>query len=267
MASLQKFWNKCVTRDFPDPWAKRKLLRGLRQIIELPPENLQDVDALLRIIRGIGLRYDTRKLYGSERRYMNSTGNGLWQIPQQLAKTMVLLSNHRIESFLEIGTHTGYTFCVLCAYLHRLNPNLKALTVDPFDQFHYYSPARSLIPFEFKNWTSDDLKGRAFDCVLIDGDHNYDAVLKDFDNVGKYSQICMFHDVNDDLVGASNVPRFWKEMVTSEAFSETHEFLDCAPNRRIMGIGVGIRDRAQRREPAPLDRSSAQDELAPTVLG
>ncbi len=248
MGTLRKIRNKLSTRDFPDPWAKKKLLRGIRQLLELPDEDVQNVDAIRHIIRSVGLRYDPRNLYGEDSKYMNLTGNGLWQIPDQLAGAMVILSNHKIETFLEIGTHTGYTFSVLSAYLYRLNPNLKALTIDPYNLFHHYSTIRTMVPMEFRNTTSEELKGKEYDCVLIDGDHEYRAVAQDFENVGRHAQVCMFHDINDAFVGPNNVPKFWNELVTSDTFSETHELLDCPKGKNVMGIGIGIK--AEKNEPA-----------------
>jgi len=236
-STLQRIWTKNVSNSV----AKRKLIRGLERIAKLPSEELRNVDSVVDIIRGIGLRHDTRGVYGSESAYMNRTNNGLWQIPQQLAKAMIALSRQEIITFLEVGTHTGYTSSVLIAYLHRFNPKLKAMTIDPENMFKHYSTIQSMIPLEYRSYTSDDLRGHSYDCVLIDGDHSYEAVRKDFENVGSFARICMFHDINDDLVGFDNVPKFWKELVASDSFSETHEFLDCAQDKHVMGIGIGIK--------------------------
>lgn len=224
-----------------EPRAKRKLLRGIRRIAELADDEVQSIDALVDIIRGIGLRWDGRGVYGAEAAYMNHTHHGLWQIPQQLAQAMVLLSRQNIETFLETGTHTGYTSSVLVAYLYRVNPRLTGLTVDPTDFFKHYEEIRDLIPIEYRCCTSDDLAGNRYDCVFIDGDHAYEGVSKDYANVGRHARVCMFHDINDELVGFDTVPRFWRELIDSGAFSETHEFLNCPPGRRVMGIGIGIR--------------------------
>lgn len=236
--SLRKRWTKTVS----NPIARRKLVRGLQRFAQLPSEELRDIDTIVEIIRGIGLRYDDRDVYGAESAYMNHTINGLWQIPQQLAKAMVVLSRQNIDTFLEVGTHTGYTSSVLTAYLHRFNPRLQAVTIDPQDFFIHYPSIRSMIPLEYRSCTSEDFRGSSFDCVLIDGDHAYDSVRTDFENVGRQARICMFHDINDDLVGFENVPKFWEELVASNSFRETHEILECPSNMRTMGIGIGIRD-------------------------
>lgn len=154
---------------------------------------------------------------------------------------MVILSEHNIDTFLEVGTHTGYTFSVLAAYLYRLNSGLQALTIDPHNSFHHYSTVRKFIPVEFRNITSKELKGSVYDCVLIDGNHSYGAVAEDFENVGRHARLCMFHDINDYFVGPDSVPKFWGELVRSGAFAATHEVLDCPEGKKAMGIGIGIK--------------------------
>ena len=231
-------------RKLPDYRSKRKLLQGLDRIAALSDDEIRDEEVLLGIVRGIGLRYDNRGLYGDEVVHMNWTHNGLWQTPKQLVGAMLLLAEHRIESFLEVGTHSGYTFAVLAAYLHRLNPELRALTIDPFDYFRHYEAIRAVLPIEYRHCTSEDLRGQAFDCVLIDGDHTYEAVCRDYENVGRFARICLFHDINDDHVGQQHVPRCWRELVQRGEFSESHELLDCPPGMRVMGIGVGLRSAA-----------------------
>ncbi len=229
------------SRDVPDWFAKRKLLRGIRELGSMPAEQLRDERALVEVIRRVGLKRDTRGVYGDESRYMNFTNNGLWQVPQQMAEAMVALSRHEIGTFLEVGTHSGYTFSLLAAYLLRFNPGLKALTIDPFPHFRHHREIARLLPIEYRHCTSDDLRGQAFDLVFIDGDHDYAAAALDFENVGRHARVCMFHDIHDDLVGFENVPRLWGELVGGGRFGETHEFLQCTPGKRVMGIGVGVR--------------------------
>ena len=201
---------------------------------------MRDEDTIVEIIRQIGLRNDSRDLYGHDTRYMNSTMEGLYQIPRQLAKAMLLLSRHDIRTFLEVGTEAGYTASILTAYLYRFNSELEAVTIDPWSKFTAYERVRSLIPIEFRSCASAELRGKVFDCVLIDGDHSYRGVREDYENVGRHARICMFHDINDAFVGFDNVPRFWKELAASDHHGQMHEFLDCTPGRNIMGIGVHV---------------------------
>jgi hypothetical protein len=220
--------------------ARMRLLRGIRQLLELPDELLRDEETLMKIIREIGLCYDDRDVYGDESPYMNASGNGLYQLPKQLVKAMIELSRHKIDSFLEVGTYTGYTSSLLTAYLYRFNPELKATTIDPNHNFRSYKKVRSLIPLEHRLCKSETLRGQVFDCVFIDGDHSYQGARRDFENVGKQARICMFHDINDEMVGFENVPRLWKELSESGSSTETHSFLECTPGKQVMGIGILI---------------------------
>lgn len=219
---------------------RRKLIQGIQEIFALSDEDLRDEAVLVEIIRRVGLRNDPRGLYGDETPFMNGAGEGLHQLPRQLAKAMTVLSRQEIGSFLEVGTHSGYTASILTAYLSRLNPDLRALTIDPSQHFWVYGKIRPLIPLEYRNCTSEDLRGEKFDLVFIGGDHSYQGVRRDFENVGKVARVCMFHDINDEFVGFDTVPLFWSELVESDRFAEVHEILDCAPGRKIMGIGIVV---------------------------
>ncbi|WP_197526315.1 class I SAM-dependent methyltransferase [Botrimarina colliarenosi] len=231
-------------REFFSSSSRQKLLRGIEGFANLPNEQLRDVEVIANLIRGIGLRYDARGLYGEEARYMNATTDGLWQLPLQLANALVVLADQEIKTFLEVGTHSGFTGAVITAYLHRLQPGLQALTIDPFPSFRNYELVRQKLPLEYRRCTTSDLMGETFDCVLIDGDHSYEAVKRDYEIVGRTARVCLFHDIDDDLSGHDNVPRFWRELVSGGDFDQTYEFTQSPPGKRVMGIGVGVRHAA-----------------------
>ncbi len=238
---LKQFARRLKKREFFTNSSREKLLRGVERFAKMTDEELRDVDAVADIIRGVGLRYDSRGVYGRESEHMNATVDGLWQLPLQIAGALVALADQRIGSFLEVGTHTGYTGTVVTAYLHRVQPGLRTLTIDPYPAFRHYEAVRRVLPIEYRRCTTSDLVGEAFDAVFIDGDHAYEAVKRDYELVGRDARICLFHDIDDDLCGHETVPRFWRELVESDAFDETHEFTQSPPGMRVMGIGIGIR--------------------------
>jgi hypothetical protein len=81
-----------------------------------------------------------------------------------------------------------------------------------------------------------------FDAVLIDGDHSYAGVKRDWENYGPMARrIVAFHDIAEEHVTRSGfrveVPRLWREIKATGA--DTREFI--APGSK-MGIGVVVRN-------------------------
>lgn len=81
-----------------------------------------------------------------------------------------------------------------------------------------------------------------FDLILIDGDHTYDGVYRDWTNYARHAPVVAFHDVaaapNHLSDGKScGVPKFWDIMRV--AF-ETEEIVTPGSN---MGFGILYRER------------------------
>jgi len=215
-----------------------KLVRGIKRILAAPEKNLVDPAWVLDVIRRIGLRYDRRGIYGSDAKYMNFLGPGLWQIPEQFAGALVKLGAMRPANLLEIGTCDGWTCSVMTAYLLRFYPGFRALTVDPINQFPAWKRVQKLLPVEFRQATSDDLTGEKFDLCFIDGDHSMDWVRRDFDQAGRFARICMFHDINDALAGNGAVMAFWQELKIRFPGKRRWEFAGHPEKVAVMGIGI-----------------------------
>jgi hypothetical protein len=94
----------------------------------------------------------------------------------------------------------------------------------------------------------DDKHGRGFsnqwDAMLIDGDHTYAGVSKDWKNYQSAAPIIAFHDIVGEgqaervYNNPVEVPRLWSEIKTgneSLPFYTIHEFIDEGSK---MGIGV-----------------------------
>src|SRR5688572_10309845 len=75
----------------------RKLFRGLAALNAEPLDGLRDIERIEELISAIGLAHDRRGLYGADIRHMNRFGQGLWQIPRQLATALTFLSHQRIR--------------------------------------------------------------------------------------------------------------------------------------------------------------------------
>lgn len=221
----------------------KRLVRALREIKGSTLQDLRRADHLEPIVGRAGLVHDRRDLYGADERYMNPVKRGLWQIPRQFSEFLIWTSDHRIRSVLDVGTYVGYTFAVMMTYLSRFNPDIVGTTVDRGD----HGAVTGLVPEFFKatyeRGTSDDYKDRSFDLCFIDGDHRYDRVARDYENVGRHAAICAFHDIVDEFVQAApghdgGVPRFWAEVKDKEDGNRVKEFRYHSQGRPIMGIGV-----------------------------
>jgi len=215
-----------------------KLVRGIKQIVTARQEDLVDPAWVLSIIRKVGLRYDRRGIYGDDARFMNVLGPGLWQIPEQFAGALVKLASMRPANLLEIGTCDGWTFSVMAAYLQRFHPHFHALSIDPTDQFVARKHVQKILPIQFRKSTSDSLDGKKFDLCFIDGDHSKEWVTRDFLNVGRFSRICMFHDINDPLAGEGAVKTFWLQLKSDFPDKPHWEFTGHSNGFAVMGIGL-----------------------------
>jgi hypothetical protein len=226
----------------------QRLAGMLQKLDMLSPERLRDVDTVADLVRGVGLVRDDRSIYGSDNRYMNPIPRGMWQVPRQLAEFLVLASRYRLRTYIEIGIHTAYTFAFVTRYLARFNPKIEAVAVDLDQSISFRPPQTRNLDLEFAIGTSEDFRNRDFDLCLIDGDHSYSGVSRDYENVGRSAGICAFHDINDELVRTfpdndGGVPRFWRELRSSYPSDSVYEFQYHSEQRPVMGIGVIIKTR------------------------
>lgn len=221
----------------------RRLAAAPDGILAASPEELRDVDRLTHLVAAAGLACDPRRLYGADEVHCNRIARGLWQIPRQLARFLVLLSGRDIRTVLEVGTFTGDTFAVVMAYVSRFNPGAVGITVDIADARPPRAVAAGRFSGRFARGTAADFAGQAFDLCMTDADHSYAAVRADYDAVGAGARLCMFHDINDRLVeewpgNDGGVPRFWRELKARRPAGALREFCGHSESRPVMGIGV-----------------------------
>jgi hypothetical protein len=164
---------------------------------------------LCDLICRLGLYQDKRGLYGKFERFQVRWG-GVWQDPLELA---TFLWNSRNDfktcnSYLEIGTWTGYSFFIIYNFLRVFsNPAITGKTIDPSMYFmgRTIDPSscctlEQIAPYvlpHYQQCTSDEVKGEAYDLVFIDGCHEAPWPLRDFDNVKRHASMVFFHDIDD----------------------------------------------------------------------
>ena len=227
-----------------------RVLAGIRKIHAAPLENLRSIEWLLGTIRAVGLVPipDADATYEGETDSLNSSQQGLIQLPREFARWLLLLAEHRPATYLEIGCFNGASASLAAAYLQRFNPAFRATSIDVWPAFVFFHEVRGLVPLRYLvGKTSFDFADESFDAVFIDGDHSFEWAWADYQNVGRAAKICALHDVNNapyrDLT-MGGVCGVWDLLKRDEAgpgvaFTEIFEH----PSRQIMGIGVRHFDR------------------------
>ena len=208
-------------------------------IRNLDTESLKNPEVVANLVRAIGLmrwvHYGMDPETGPETLYLNPDGIvAIGQTPDQIAKALVYLSDFEINSYCEIGLYYGGNFWFVSEYLRRFNPDIQCVGIDPVD---HVSPQIWDIVIS-SDWmrviltTSEEIAGSDFDLVFIDGNHTTPWLVNDWENVGRHSKICMFHDLQDALW--PDVGAFWAGLNGPKKI----EFLDCCPDRATHGIGL-----------------------------
>lgn len=206
--------------------------------IEKLKHDISDGNPYLDIIREFGLINDLTlpTLYGDERKYMLADRNelGVYQTPVQFAELLKLIETIDIRSYLEVGVFRGGTFLFMKYLIEQTNFDVWFNCIDPTDNIHP-SAKKEIEPYLIKGVVSDALKGVRYDCVFIDGDHSYDWVKRDFENVGKYAKICILHDIAEPT--CPGVVKFWNEI---KGNGVSYEFIETLGGYKHQGIGVLI---------------------------
>ena len=202
-------------------------------------QNTQDTSMFYfrDLIRNLGIFDDGREVYYEENKYINQR-SGIWQEPSQFASLISFLTNQKINSYCEIGTFQYWSFVLICAALTRNTENLQAVGID-----NLHNPPSQIIKILKKlnvNHThhtmdSSCIKDQAFDLVFIDADHSYQGVKTDWINIGQFSKICFFHDINDENVKNSDRDQDGPRRVFEEIEGAKITFTTHNP---VMGFGI-----------------------------
>ena len=188
---------------------------------------------ILNVITDFGIVHEDRAPYGEWNRFMVKD-LGIYQTPGQLADAVKELLKHKIESYLELGVYHGGNFLFLSSILKAKNPKCECIGIDLDSRFLHPALKDKL---DVRNGTSKDVKGISFDLVHIDADHQYHSVKEDWENVGKYAKICMFHDINDDTCPGPK--QLWNEIKEGRNYKE---FTYQTEGKGVHGIGIIFND-------------------------
>lgn len=217
---------------------KNKNIIAVQNLIKcLDFGSLRNAEVVANLIRAFGIVQWGPDVFGGDEIFKNRFGDmaGIYQTPNQIAKALVYLSEFEINSYLEVGVFQGGNFIFVSEYLQRFNPNIQCLGIDPTgylnDEIGIIIDRESWMSFN-KTSTSDDLKGKKFDLVFIDGEHTGEWVRKDWENVGCHAKICMIHDIQETT--CPDIIKFWATVKTEKSI----EFLDHTSPVPLQGIGI-----------------------------
>jgi cephalosporin hydroxylase len=196
------------------------------------------------------------------------TGQGLlhWQHPNQFSKYLVELSNHRIESYLEIGVRHGGTFVITIEYLSRFHPLREAVGVDlgRSPTLQSYASSRPGVRVMQADSHGEEFAAyvelqEPFDLALIDGDHEEAGCRADFELLRERARILVLHDIVSEPV--PGVGKVWREGKASYGdrfqfleFTDQYDELKREAGPDLLGIGMAI----SREQPAASTSAKAR---------
>lgn len=176
----------------------------------------------------------------------------------ELGSLIKLLQLRGVRSYLEIGAREGDTFWEVMTHLP---PGSRGVAIDlPGGMWGKKSTSDKLLRvmkdlkkrgYVVSHWFGDSgadstrtivqMRG-PYEAALIDGDHRYEGVKKDWNSYGAVAPLIAFHDIvgvgEADKVHGNpvEVPRLWEEIKAGRNFVEYIDEGSC------MGIGVLLND-------------------------
>lgn len=162
---------------------------------------------------------------------------------EDLEILLPLVEKLKPKAILEIGTYKGGSATM---WKNKFKPKVL-ITVDierlaKLKNCNYLTGLPSQDPRVFEQ-ISNILGGREIDLLFIDGDHNYEAVKRDFEifePLVRPGGMIVFHDIlyrYDD----GDVPKLWKEI------KRNYNYIEIAQNHDTTGVGVITKGRLYER--------------------
>ena len=156
---------------------------------------------------------------------------GIYQTPEQIAQCIMELLKYDINSYLEIGIYQGGSYLLMTNFLKLKNPNIICIGTDISEQFMNADVKPHLLGYHIG--TSNYFKEMKFDLVFIDGDHTYKGAKTDWENVGRFAKMTMFHDIVQP--SCPELIQFWNELKEGKNYKE---YCYHTTGKPVQGIGL-----------------------------
>jgi predicted O-methyltransferase YrrM len=195
---------------------------------------------------------------------------GAAQKIRELTGLIGLLRAHRPRVIVEIGTARGGTLFALCNIAHPAAVIVSidlpggnfggGYSEDEIPRLASFTQAGQTLHFLRRDSHEEEtrtqlialLEGAAVDFLMIDGDHTYDGVKRDFELYSPLVRprgLIAFHDIVPHARADCQVDRFWADL---KCGFDHLEFVDLFDNQRQDtpwgGIGVLTRWNAEETE-------------------
>lgn len=183
--------------------------------------------------------------------YGGGLGLRIWQYPNQFGPYLSFISQYasRINTYIEVGCRHGGTFVTHVEFLSCLNSSFeKGVAVDIIEcppLLKDYVTHNEKAEFRNINSLSQEYKeyvvNNHFNLAFIDGDHSYEGVKADAENLRPFCDIQVFHDISSDE--CPGVSRYWEEL--KKTLSDVYVFYEFTDqydsvNGSFLGIGVAV---------------------------
>ena len=226
----------------------------LSVIDESDPINLSDPMFLeSHILPALG--FNNENMYEFPQELYPFCGKGLlhWQYPNQFGSYLSLLSKLKPESYLEIGVRHGGTFIITLEYLQKFIEVKKAIAIDIAypPSIRMYKKMNRVVAFYQMNSQLDSFtnllsKEKNIDLVFIDGNHEEQACMNDFNNVISIANMIALHDIASDACpGVKNSWLFIKKHYSSQylffEFTDQYESVKAKTGQSFFGIGLAVK--------------------------
>ena len=247
-------------------------LDAVRSLLRAPPSaRLRDAAATEALVLACGVDDGTARampaevlLHAAELRITQHPRNvageyaayglRISRYPRQFgAYVAFLAAGPLVTSYLEIGCRWGGAFVFTVEVLGRLGEasggvgadDFRALAIDKWQeplllQEYAKGAAARFLKLDPAGAPFAELLAKTpmWDLVLIDGDHSYDGVRRDFDLVrNRTTRYIVLHDIASDEPSCVGVRRFWREV--RDQF-ETHEFVEQYDDVDGSYFGIGV---------------------------
>ncbi len=164
------------------------------------------------------------------------------QTRDELIGLCELIERNQIHSYLEIGVWTGR----LATTLHRVFNFEKLAACDDGYARRFGLPIslpEAALYFEGDSTSDEYLAWRrglgAFDLVMIDANHLYAGVLRDYEiNRKQPHRFLAFHDIAGSNPETRGVRRFWRELKTGFKAEIVRPHVELGLDVSTMGIGI-----------------------------